>query len=116
MKTIIITVRNTFLQTELAKYILPYNPKKAMFGWYSDFWKTQRLIHANVEKIDKNFIRAKIAFEEKQTDRMKIIFPSGAGLDAPFNLKAIDCDIIGLHLEALRLAKFGYRNVPKTCA
>lgn len=108
MKTITIIVSNTFLDSEIARYIMPYNPLKAMFGWYSDFWKSTRLVHRDIEQIDKIFIRSKIIIENKKTDRIKVLLPSGAGLDCPFDLKPIDCDVINLHLKGVKLAKFGY--------
>ncbi len=113
MKTLTITVGNTFLNNELAKYIFAFDPTKAMFGWYSDFWRKIRISHANISKIDKNFIRAKITYDNAKTDRIKIILPSGAGMDIPSDLRSIDCDIILLHLKALQLAKNGYKQLEK---
>lgn len=108
--TIVITVRNAFLNKELARYVLPLDPKRSIFGWYSKFWKAQRLFFASSEKIDKRFIEARIEYEAKRTNRAIITLPCGVSMDSPFELEPIDVDIITLHLEAYRLSQIGYRT------
>lgn len=112
-KQITIIVRNTFLDKDLCTYIFPYSPYKAMFGWYSKFWKKARRDHSDIGSIDKNFIRADFNIKRNKTDRMKIIFPSGFSLDAPFDLNKTDIEILQLHIKALLLAKFGSLTPPK---
>lgn len=90
MKTLTIIVSNTFLGTKLVEYRFPIDPRKVAY---------------NIERVDKNFIRAKVFLRNIHTERMNIHFPSGVVFDCPFELSKIDIEIINLHLKALRLAK-----------
>ena len=104
MKTIIISVFNTFLDEEIVRYIFPYDPYKAMFGWYSSFWRDMKPVLASVKNIDKKKIKANIFLTKNKTDRMKVVLPRGLALDAPFDMSKKDCEIIQMNLESIRMA------------
>lgn len=106
MKTLIISVYNTFLGTKLVDYTFPFDPRKSARGYYSSFWKKSKINHANIEHVDKNFIRAKVFLGPVQSERMNVKFPSGVVFDCPSNLDKIDIEIINLHLKALQLGLY----------
>lgn len=106
MKAIKIDVHNTLTDEHIATYEMPFDPRKSVMGFYSRFWKTIRILHANSEKVDKRSIRGSIQlFKLKSEKRMNVRFASGASLDTPFELNQTDCDIIKLHIQALQLSR-----------
>lgn len=50
---------NSFTNEFLGSMEINYDPLKAINGHYSNFWKTMKIGLANLNKIDKHWVRLK---------------------------------------------------------
>lgn len=105
MKRIILKFRNTLTGRNICNYDFPLDKLKAAKGFYSDFARTAKIDIANIEKVDKFFIRFVIEIRVGNwSDRMYLTNDRGLKFDAPFYLTKKDIKILQYHLEGLRLA------------
>jgi hypothetical protein len=104
MENIIMEVYNKYTTETLFKWELFYDKEKACFGKYSDFWRRVRGASANQYKIDKHWIRAKITKVKTLEKRCRLSYPSGLAIDLPHDMNEKDFKVVGLCLEALKLA------------
>jgi hypothetical protein len=51
---------NKFDKSFLAKFTFPYNKNKSLNNYYSKFYKKMKLTLANINKLDKHWVRANI--------------------------------------------------------
>lgn len=105
MKRLILKFHNTLTGRKICNYDFPLDKLKASEGWYSDFARTAKIDLANIEKVDKFFIRFVIEIKVGNwSDRMYLTSESGLKFDSPFDLTKKDIKILEHHLEGLRLA------------
>jgi|WetSurMetagenome_2_1015567.scaffolds.fasta_scaffold495021_3 hypothetical protein len=104
MENIIIEVYNKFTTETLFKWELFYDKEKACFGKYSSFWRKVRNESANQYRVDKHWIRCKISKVTTLKKRCTLSYPNGLSIDLPHDMNEKDFNIVGLYLEALKLA------------
>lgn len=103
MKTITFTFINSLIDEELFHWTMPYDPRKAIFGFYSEFYKTQMEFAKQEIRMEGVWIKSSVRISSKKTDRI-IFHRKGFELDLPKDFKPKDIDIVLLHLEAKRLS------------
>ena len=60
MKRIHLTFYNSFTNQFLGSTEMDWDRIRATNGWYSSFWKNFKIGLANLNKMDKHWVRAKI--------------------------------------------------------
>lgn len=94
---------DTFADCDIATCTVPYNPRRAMFGYYSSLFKDFKDALIEVTGIEGRLIKTHIKRFKGASDRISIKLHNGAELDMPAELTKKDLDIIGLHLKAAEI-------------
>ncbi len=99
MRQLIVTYTNTFTETEIVSVQIPYNPNKAMYGYYTRLLKGFKAILIP----HREHVRCSVVVRKFKSERMIVSLPNGVKLDAPAELSTTDIKIISLNLEAIKL-------------
>lgn len=105
--TITYNIFNSIDSSPLVEITMPWDYRRAVKGFYSDFWKAYRRVCASNHKLEKQNVRAAITRNKIRTNRGKITLPSGTMFDFPFDMNTVDFKIVNLHLDALSLSRGG---------
>jgi hypothetical protein len=98
-----VVIHNTWIREEVCTIFLPFKSANAVKGKYSKLWKAWRISLANHFKMDKNFIRAKVARYNARGSEIIISLPTGVKLSFPDDVTGYDIKIILAQLKVLEM-------------
>lgn len=103
-RSIEFTILNKFTDTWAMKVKMPYDPYKAIYGYYSKYLRRLKDVVRETENAVPENIYSKKVVVKESIRRTVYSWPCGVVIDMPHNATKYDYEILLAQLEVIRMS------------